>query len=249
MSNNQRIRQILVIIATVGLILVNYLAATGRVGGVTPDYVSNKYPTLITPAGYAFSIWGLIYLGLAAFSVFQALPSNTARFANIRSPYILSCAANCAWIFLWHNEQILPSLAVMFILLGTLVFINLSLLKTETRAEYLLTRLPFNTYLGWVTLATVLNFTIALIYLGVKTTDSVGTVSACSLIAAVTILGVIIRRNLAAASYPLVIAWGLTAIAVKQSGQTLITAFAAAGVIVLLFSALSGFLTANKTAR
>lgn len=249
MSNSQQIRQFLVILATVGLISVNYMATIGRIGGVTPGYVSDKYPNLLTPAGYAFSIWALIYLGLAMFSIYQALSSNVSRFASIRSPYILSCAANCVWIFLWHNEQILAALAVMLVLLATLVFINAKLLESETPAEYLLARLPFNMYFGWVTLAIILNFTIALIYSGVKTSDSVATVLACILIAVAAILGVIIRRNFAAAVYPLVIAWGLTAIAVKQSGQTLVTVFAAASVIVLLLSSLSGFLKADKSAE
>jgi hypothetical protein len=238
-NSNQRIKQILVIIATFGVIFINYLAGTGYINHKTPEVVSNKYPTLITPSGYAFAIWSLIYFGLAVFSIYQALPKNTTRFANIRTVYILNCAANCAWIYLWHYEQILASLAVMFVLLGTLVFINVKLLNTESATEYWLARVPFNIYFGWITVATILNFTVALVYFNLKISDFSASILASVLIIAATLLGIIIRYKLINVAYPLTIAWALTAIAVKQSGQTMIVVCAAFCVIALLISALS----------
>jgi len=238
-NSNQRIKQILVIIATFGVIFINYLAGTGYINHKTPEVVSNKYPTLITPSGYAFAVWSLIYFGLAVFSIYQALPKNTTRFANIRTVYILNCAANCAWIYLWHYEQILASLAVMFVLLGTLVFINVKLLNTESATEYWLARVPFNIYFGWITVATILNFTVALVYFNLKTSDFSASILASVLIIAATLLGIIIRFKLVNVAYPLTIAWALTAIAVKQSGQTMIVVCAAFCVIALLISALS----------
>ncbi len=238
-NNNQRIRQILVIVATFVVIFVNYLAAKGYINHKTPEAVSDKYPTLITPSGYAFAIWSLIYFGLAVFSIYQALPKNTARYANIRTVYILNCAANCAWIYLWHYEQILASSVVMLVLLGTLVFINVKLLKTESTIEYWLARVPFNTYFGWITVATILNFTVALVYLDVKTSNSTASILASILIIAATLLGIIIRFKLVNIAYPLTIAWALTAIAIKQSGQTMIVVCAAFSVIALLVFALS----------
>lgn len=238
-NKNQRIKQILVIIATFGVIFVNYLAAKGYINHQTPEVISNKYPTLLTPSGYAFAIWSLIYLGLAAFSIFQFLPKNTARYAKIRTVYILNCAANCAWIYLWHYEQIVESVIVMFVLLGTLVFINVKLLKTESTTEYWLARVPFNIYFGWITVAAILNFTVALVSLGVKTSDFSASALACILIVAATLLGILIRFKLLNFAYPLTIAWALTAIGVKQSGQTSIIVCAAFGSIALLISALT----------
>lgn len=246
-NNNQRIKQFLVIIATAGVIFINYLAATGRINGKSPQDISDKYPTLITPSGYAFSIWSLIYLGLAAFSIYQALPANSERFAKIRTFYILNCAANCLWIYLWHYEQILAALAVMFVLLGTLVFINLNLRKTETLKDFWVAAVPFSIYFGWITVATILNSAVALVFLGVKPADFPATVLACSFLVLATLLGVIMRIKFANAAYPLTVAWALTAIAVKQSGQTMLVTVAALGVAVLLISALSGLLqTKNK---
>ena len=78
-------RSFLVLAATIGVIAFNWLAATGRLGGSDTAAISEKYQTLVTPAGYAFSIWTLIYLGLVSFSVFQMLPANVSRFRPVRT--------------------------------------------------------------------------------------------------------------------------------------------------------------------
>lgn len=236
---NDKIRRILVIAATAGMIIFNYLAATGILGGIETGAVSDKYPTRITPAGYAFAIWSLIYLGMIAFSICQALPSNSERFREIRRVYILSCAANCAWLYFWHQEMIVVCLAVIIILLGTLAFINAKLQNTETYAEFWLVKAPFGLYFGWVTAAAILNATIALVYLDVQASNSMTAILGAGLILIAAALGVIIRWQLRNYFYPLAIAWALTAIAVKQSGQTLIVASAAVGVIACLLAALS----------
>lgn len=248
MSNkSERLKQILVIVATVGVIVFNYLAATGNIGGVMPSYISDKYPTRITPAGFAFAIWSLIYLGLLAFSVYQALPAKTERFRSIRSIYILNCAANCAWLYCWHHEMITVSVAVIFLLLGTLAIINSDLRQTDSSGEFWLAKFPFGLYFGWVTAASILNATIALIYLNVQLPDSSVVPTGAALLLTATALGAVIRFKLNNPFYPLAIAWALTAIAVKQSGQTLIVAAAAVGVIFLLIIALTCLVNMNQT--
>lgn len=236
---NDKIQQVLVIVATIGMIIFNYLAATGILGGIETGAVSDKYPTRVTPAGYAFAIWSLIYLGMIAFSIYQALPSNAERFRGLRRIYILSCVANCAWLYFWHREMITVCLAVILILLGTLAFINTKLQNTETYAEFWLAKAPFGLYFGWVTAATILNATIALVYLNVQVSNSTAAILGVVLILIAAALGVIIRWRLGNYFYPLALAWALTAIAVKQSGQTLIVASAAVGVIACLLAALS----------
>ena len=233
------LKQILVIVATVGTIGVNWIASTGRIGGVTPEVISDKYPTSITPSGWAFAIWSLIYVGLIAFSIYQALPSKGARFRLLRSVYILSCVANCLWIYLWHFEQILACLAVIFVLLLTLAFINLRVRKTESVGETWFVAAPFALYFGWVTVATILNFTIALKYLKFEPSETMTTVLACALIAVAAVFGAFFRQVLSNSAYPLAVAWALTAIGVAQSGKTAIVIFAAFGTIAVLLSALS----------
>src|ERR1044072_1407090 len=126
---SDKLQPVLVIIATIGMIVFNYLAAAGLTGGVSTNIVSDRYPTHITPSGYAFSIWGLIYLGCLAFSIYQALPSQIEKFRVLRRVYIISCVANCAWLYFWSREMIVVCLGVILMLLVTLAFINIRLQK------------------------------------------------------------------------------------------------------------------------
>ena len=246
-KSGSRVKQILVVIATIGVLLVNYLAGTGYINNTQTGDVSDKYPTFITPAGYAFSIWSLIYLGLLAFSIYQALPKNAERFSGTRTLYILNCAANCAWLYLWHYDQITASAGVMLLLLGTLILINLDLLKTGSgAADFWFARVPFNIYFGWITVATILNFTIALVSLGVKTSDLATNITACVLLVVAAALGVVMRFRFENAAYALTVAWALTAIAIKQSGRTAIVTVCAFGVMAQLFAALYGYVQSKS---
>lgn len=236
---NDKIQQILVIVATLGMIVFNWLAATGILGGIDTGAVSDKYDTHITPAGYAFAIWSLIYLGMIAFSIYQALPSQRAAFRGLRRIYIVSCVANCAWLYFWSQELIAVCLAIIVILLVTVGLISVKLRETETLGEYWLAKAPFGLYFGWVTAATILNATIALVYLGVTLPDAASNLIGAALILVAAALGAIVRWRLKNYFYPLAIAWALTAIAVKQSGQTIVVVAAAVGVIICLIAAVS----------
>lgn len=207
----------------------------GRIGGVTPSEISDRYPTPITPAGYAFSIWSVIYIGMIAFSIYQLLPANAERFRRIRSLYILTCALNCGWIYMWHSDQIAICLVLIFLLAACLFLINLDLKQTNGPQEYWLAKAPFSIYFGWVTAATLVNFAILLVHLEMSVSTGLG----IGLILLAATLGVIIRIKLVNYLYPIAIAWALTAIGVKQSGQTLIVVAAALGTVACLIAALS----------
>lgn len=242
-----KLQPILVITATIGMIIFNYLAATGILGGIDPGAISDKYATRITPAGYAFAIWSLIYIGMIAFSIYQILPKNIERLGSFRRIYILSCVANCAWLYFWHQEAVVVCLGIISILLGTLAIINVKLKTTESNADFWLMKFPFGIYFGWVTAATILNATIALVSLKVQLPASTVSYIAAGLILTAATLGVIIRLKLKNYFYPLAIAWALTAIAVKQSGQTLIVVSAAFGVIACLIAAVSFVMDMKST--
>ena len=246
---NDKLQQILVIVATIGLIAVNYMAATGVLGGVDTGAISDRYPTHITPAGFAFAIWSLIYLGVIAFSVYQALPSKAERFRGFRRVYIVSCAANCAWLYVWSQEAIVVALGIIVVLLVSVGIINVKLRETESLGEYWLVKVPFGIYFGWVTAATILNATIALVYLNVRVSDTAASLLGAGLLLIAAALGAIVRWKLKNYFYPLAIAWALTAIAVKQSGQTIVVVAAAIGVIVCLVAAVSFVMDMNSTAN
>ena len=231
-------RSFLVLAATIGVIVFNWLAATGRLGTDTAA-VSAEYPTLLTPAGYAFSIWSLIYVGLVAFSIYQLLPSNLARFRAVRSFYIFSCALNCAWLYFWHREQIVICFVIILALALILFAISYQLKDPESLRDTWAAKEPFGLYFGWVTAAMLVNFTIMLKFLGVEFSATAGTLVAVSLILLAAVFAILVRYKLTTYIYPLAIAWALTAIAVKQSGQTLVVAAAAIGVVACLIASAS----------
>ena len=235
-TGTDRMRSFLVLAATIGVIVFNWIAATGRLGGRDTGSISDAYPTLVTPAGYAFSIWSLIYLGMIAFSIYQLLPANIARFRSIRSLYIFTCALNCGWLYFWQEEQMLICLFVIVALLIALLFINFQTRDPSSLAESWIVKAPFGIYFGWVTAATAVNFAILLKFLRVELSYTTETIIAVVLMLAVAFAAIVVRIKLVNYFYPLAVAWALTAIAVKQSGKTAIVVAAAIGVVACLIA-------------
>ncbi len=154
------------IAAFVFVIAINGLANALPIGGQTTGELSAKYASLFTPAGFTFAIWGLIYLSLAAFVVFQSLPAqrDSAALARIGLPFKLNCIANALWIFAWHYDQLLLSLLLMVAILATLVVIYRTLgeeLEAASATQRLLLSFPFSLYTGWITVALIANLSAA----------------------------------------------------------------------------------------
>ncbi|MBK8464978.1 MAG: tryptophan-rich sensory protein [Chloracidobacterium sp.] len=236
-NSRDRMRAVLVIVATIGTIWFNFLAATGSVNGVTPDVISDKYPNILTPAGYAFSIWSLIYLGIVAFSIYQFLGANLVRFRAIRSLYIFSCLLNCGWIYFWHRDQIAICLVFIFALLATLFLMLILFRRSEASGGTLFTKVPFGIYAGWVTAASLVNFVIFLKYEGVELSNFAWNLLGAVLIIFAALIAILVRAKLKNYVYPIAVAWALTAIAVKQGGNTSILVAAAIGVVSCLVTA------------
>ena len=240
-------RSFLVLAATIGVIIFNWLAATGRLAGTDTAAISAKYQTLVTPAGYAFSIWTLIYVGLVAFSVFQLLPANVARFRPVRSLYIFTCALNCAWLYFWQQEQIVVCFVIILTLAVALFAINFIIREPESMTDAWIAKGAFGLYFGWVTAAMLVNFAIMLKFLNALASPTTETILAVVLILVAAALGVLIRIRLTNYFYPLAVAWALTAIAVKQSGQTAVVVACAMGVIACLIATLSFVMSLNSS--
>jgi translocator protein len=234
-----RLPAILLLIATLVTIGVNFLAALGQINGTTAAEISARYSTPVTPAGYAFSIWSLIYAGLLAFSLYQLLPSNLAKFQRIRAFYILTCALNCGWLYFWHYDQIGVCFVLILLLTITLFFINSDLQKTDSLGEYWLAKAPFSIYFGWVSTAALVNFAVLLIYLQIRFSAETWAMIAVVLIILATAIAVLVRSKLSNYLFPLAVGWALSAIAVKQSGQTAVVTASALGVVTCLIATLS----------
>jgi hypothetical protein len=158
-------RQVVTMIALIVTVVINALASAFPIAGVTPSEVSDKYPNAFAPAGYAFSIWSAIYLGMFAYVIYQALPSHRheRRLVAIAPAFWVSCAANSAWIFLWHYELLTASLVAMGVLLASLAVIYRGLRRgpgAPSKAELWCVHAPFSLYFGWVNVAALANLTI-----------------------------------------------------------------------------------------
>ena len=144
-------------------IIFNYLSNTGIFNGKTIANVSNQYHNLFTPAGYAFSIWGFIYLLLIGFvfytgkSLFNPSKNDADNFVEKTGWwFIVSCLANCAWIVTWLYGYTGISVLVLLIAFISLLFILMEALKyNSTRAQKWFINFPFQIYAGWVSVALI----------------------------------------------------------------------------------------------
>ncbi|HEX9262365.1 MAG TPA: hypothetical protein VF893_07535 [Candidatus Bathyarchaeia archaeon] len=231
------------IIVFVLTVVVNSLAgSTTIIGGVDTAQISDANPTLVTPAGYVFSIWGVIYVLLGVFVVFQALPSQQGKeyHGKISWLFALGSLANIVWLFLWQFELLGYSVILMFLLLASLILIYLRLGIGKSKvpvSEKLAVHMPFSVYLGWITIASIANVSATAVSVN---WDGFGinpeTWAALIIIVAllITILVITTRKDIA---YALVIIWALLGIAVKQSGNetiVLLTEVSAAIIAILL---------------
>lgn len=235
------LRQFAVIVITLLTISVNGMANALPLNGIETGAISDKYSTLFTPAGYVFAIWGVIYLGLLAYMVYQALPSQrtNGRLRAIGWWYVIGNLANTIWIFAWHWEQFLPSLGLIAVLLVSLIMAYLRLAPARqvpglvSRGEWWTTHLPFSIYLGWVSVATVANAAVYLTSIGFDGGFLSPAVWTVILLLVATGLGLFFLRGWRDVAYVGVLVWAFIGIAVNQSDVTLV-AWSAAGLAAVL---------------
>ncbi|MEL7645766.1 MAG: hypothetical protein AAGU04_05855 [Anaerolineaceae bacterium] len=156
------------------MVAANALANILPINGKLTGEISDSRPNLFAPAGETFIIWGLIYLLLLLYTLYQmgllrgkAEANNTKLLSKVNIFFGISSLANTVWIFLWHYEQIVYSLIPMLVILVCLIVLELILKNgAVTRKEKLLVRAPFSVYFGWITVATIANATTALVEIG-----------------------------------------------------------------------------------
>ncbi|MHC5037398.1 MAG: tryptophan-rich sensory protein [Planctomycetota bacterium] len=235
------LRQVVVLLSIAGTIVFNILANALPLNGLRTGEISNRFEVYFVPAGYAFSIWGLIYLGLIAYGLFQSLPSQRENPRLRRAGYALAFTGivNAAWLSCWHHERFVFSVAVMFLLLLTLIFIYLRLEVGRVRVgriEQVCIHAPVSIYLGWITVATIANVSITLTHLawdGWGLSPQAWTLVMLG-VAVCIATGIAFSRGDAA--FLLVLVWAFIGIAVRQAQTPLV----AVGAVVA--AALTGLL-------
>ena len=236
---NSILRQILVIVVYGVTLVINSLASTGALGGLPTGEISNAYPIYFVPANLTFAIWGVIYLALTAFVVFQALPAQRENpvVKRISGLFVLSSLANALWLVLFQDLQFWLSVPVMLVLLGLLITIyqRLDVGKAVSRGTYWLMQVPFSIYLAWITIATIANVAQALFASGVTDLGLGGPAwAAIMLVVGTVIISAVIVRGRGNIAYALTTVWAIAGIVIKQSATPLVAGTALLMIVVIV---------------
>jgi len=226
------------LIAFVLVVVVNALATTIPLGGMTTGQLSDLYPNLFVPAGLTFSIWGIIYLLLGIYVVYGLVFSSrksepSASFMEqVGVLFTITCVANAGWIFAWQYRILPLSLVCMVILLVVLILIYNRLnvgRKGGGAAEKYMVHLPMSIYLGWISIATIANVTAVLVYYKWNRFGMEEQAWAIIMIVVGILLGLLLLFYRKDIFYTLVVDWAVLGILIKRM---VVDRGAAQGVII-----------------
>jgi hypothetical protein len=214
------------------MIVINYLANALPFNNKTTGQISDLYPNLFAPAPITFSIWGLIYLSLAVYLIYQwgifkkdkNKKNNNKLFDKINIYFIISSLANILWIFCWHYDLIgLSVIAIISILLLLIKIVNVLRKEKFSSLEKVLVSLPFSIYFAWIVIATIANITVFLVSInwnGFGLTDKYWTIIMLVVGAAIGIIKSIKDKNI---FYNLVFLWAYFGIWLKYMSDVYLT--------------------------
>lgn len=235
------LRQLANLVSVLIALTVNILASALPLNGQNTGEISDRFQVYFVPAGYVFAIWGVIYLGWIAFTIYQLLPSQreNPRLQNLGYLFAVSNLLNAAWLFTWHYNYFGLGVIVMLALLGLLIasYLRLNVNRSSaSRAEWWSVDLPFSIYLGWITVAAVANVTDWLYLVEWNGFGIAAPVWAVIMIVVASLLGLLMALTRRDAAYLFVLVWSFAGIAVKQvsAPNVVLAAWIAAGMMLFL---------------
>lgn len=233
------IRQYANLLSVILALTVNILASTLPLNGQNTGEISDRFQVYFVPAGYVFSIWGIIYLGWIAFVIFQFQPSQkeNLRLRRLDHLFAISNIANASWLFAWHYNLFGLSVLIMLSLLGLLIasYLRLDVNHSPTKGiERWSVDVPFSIYLGWITVATVANITDWLYLVDWNGFGISAPAWAILMIAVASLVGLAMAITRRDAAYLFVLVWSFIGIAVKQTPapDVILSAWIAAGLML-----------------
>ncbi|MEB3341877.1 tryptophan-rich sensory protein [Okeania sp.] len=200
-------------------VYVNIAPPSGQtIGAISNTTFKN---VLITPASYAFAIWGLIYLGLISLGIYQVLPAQRENKILPRCQYFLVGAslAQIVWVFLFQYQLFILSVLAMLAILGCLICLYLNLgisYEKVSKKDKWFVHHPISIYFGWISVATIVNVACALDNLGWNSSEQIGIIWTIIMLIIGTVIATIINIQKQDIAYTLVFIWALTAIAVRH---------------------------------
>ncbi|MFA6865421.1 MAG: tryptophan-rich sensory protein [Sphaerochaetaceae bacterium] len=216
--------KVLVVITFIIMIVMNTLANSLPINGLTSGEVSDSYSNLFAPAGITFTIWGIIYLMLGLYTFYQLGIINkedqiSRELLNrVGILFSISSIINSIWILAWHYQIVILSLALIIGILVCLIkIVDAISEETLTTKEKFFVKVPFSIYFGWITVATIANATTFLVSVnwnGFGIPDFIWTIIILLIGAAIGILTILKNRDY---FYGLVIIWAYIGIIIKHT--------------------------------
>jgi hypothetical protein len=214
----------------IGVVTVNALASILPINGYNTGQISAFYPNYFVPAGFTFSIWGLIYLFFIIYSIAHTFfsfkqkdfPLIKKYLDQITPWYWATCVLNIFWILTWHYLQIFTSVVIMisFLLVLIQIFIYTRTLSNDIKLQHrFLIVAPFTIYIGWISVATIANISALLVYLQWSGWGIAPENWAVIVIAIAIVLAFCFSFFFDTIAAPLVIAWALWVFIHGQGGQ------------------------------
>jgi len=221
------VRQFANLLGVLVALTVNMLASALPLNGQNTGEISDRFQVYFVPAGYVFAIWGIIYLGWIAFTIFQFRSSekDSPRLRRLGYLFAISNMANAAWLFCWHYNLFGLSVLVMLTLLGLLIasYLRLNVNRSPISSlEYWSVDVLFSVYLGWITVATVANITDWLYYVGWGGIGISAQVWAVIMLAVASLLGLAMTITRRDVGYLAVLVWAFVGIAAKQTSAPMV---------------------------
>ena len=216
-------RQIVTLVAIILAFVVNAISNIFPFNGLTIGEISNTLfkEVLIIPANYAFIIWGLIYLGLFAFAIYQVLPDqkNDSDLRKIGYFLVIASVAQSVWVYLFLSRLFTLSVVAMLLILLPLIatYVNLGIGTIPvSRLKRWCVHYPMGVYLGWISVATVVNVACALYaqnWNGWGISAEIWTVIMALIASGISTVITLQNRDI---TYTGVTIWALVAIAIKN---------------------------------
>lgn len=251
-GTNSRLWRWIALITVLLNVAFNNLYEYLPIGGKTIAQVTNDYPALFTPAGYAFAIWGVIYLAFIIYSIYQLLPSQSdvQFFDRLTIPFTLANLLGSIWIIIYTREFIALSLLIIIgmLCIGAGMFVTAKKGVASENLSGVLT-VPFSLFFGWITVANIANLSIWLKASGLN--GNLSSETTLTQIVIAVLLGVIIGYLFKDVIYPLVIAWASIAIWVARKADNSLVANAAmmAGILLVVWALITGIRLYKKTRK
>jgi hypothetical protein len=210
-----------------GVIAVNALANILPINGYNTGQISAFYPNAFVPAGFTFSIWGVIYLLLLSYTIGftyytlkqEQYPKAFALIERINIYFLLTCVFNMSWIVAWHYLQIELSLVIMLLFLITLIQLFLksnTIARDLTLTQRFILQTPFIVYLGWISVATIANTTALLVAYKWTALSIAPVYWSASMILIAIVLAALMLKKFKAVPFALVVTWALWGIKASQ---------------------------------